>query len=131
MSPVEIMFALQRHAPFDSLTDRELEIAATVAVERRFAPGTLVLGPGEPFHRLLIRLEGSWWLQDRELPGVLGIESLLAGVEGPGEIRAGTNGVRCLTLSRGHFFTLINECPALLLSLLSGADLPAEEREFL
>tara|TARA_B110000305_G_scaffold59721_1_gene66133 strand:- start:2800 stop:3195 length:396 start_codon:yes stop_codon:yes gene_type:complete len=131
MSPVEIMFALQQTPPFDSLTDSELEIAATVAVELRFAAGALVLGPGEPFHRLLIKLEGSWQLNDQELPGLLGIESLLAGAEGPGEIRAGAAGARCLTFTRGHFFTLINECPTLLLSLLSSADQVKEERGFL
>ena len=131
MSPVEIMFALRSKAPFDSLTDGELEIVSGVAVERCFAPGSLVLGPGEPFQRLLIKLDGSWFLKDRELPDLLGIESLLAGAEGPGEILAGKEGARCLTFARGHFFTLINECPTLLLSLLSNADRLKEERNFL
>ena len=88
-------------------------------------------GPGEPFHRLLIKLEGSWLLKEGELPDLLGIESLLAGAEGPGEILAGPEGARCLTLTRGHFFTLINECPTLLLSLLSSADQLKQERGFL
>ena len=131
MSPVEIMFALQGRAPFDSLTDGELEIAAAVTTERRFSAKALVLGPGEPFQRLLIQLDGTWLAQDEELPQVLGIESLLSGVEGPGEIRAGDDGVRCLVISRGHFFTLINECPALLLSLLTSADQPRSQRGFL
>ena len=131
MSPVETMFALRRKAPFDSLTDGELEIASSVAVERRFPPGALILGPGEPFNRLLIKLEGSWLLKNRELPDLLGIESLLAGAGGPGEILAGEEGARCLTFTRGHFFTMINECPTLLLSLLSSADLANEERNFL
>ena len=131
MSPVEIVFALQSQDPFSSLNDAELEILAEAWVERRFAAGALVLGTGEPFHRLLIRLEGQWVCDGKELPNVLGVQSLLAGEEGPGEIRAGSDGVRCLTLSRGHFFTLINECPAILLSLLSRADFPREERGFL
>ena len=131
MSPVEIMFALQGRAPFDSLTDGELEIVAAVTTERRFGAKALVLGPGEPFQRLLIRLEGDWKAEDQALPPVLGIESLLSGAEGPGKIRAGDEGVRCLIISRGHFFTLINECPALLLSLLTSADQPKAQRGFL
>jgi hypothetical protein len=44
---------------------------------------------------------------------------------------AGEEGARCLTFTRGHFFTMINECPTLLLSLLSSADRANEERNFL
>ncbi|MCF3650804.1 hypothetical protein [Synoicihabitans lomoniglobus] len=131
MTPVELMFALRRQPPFDSMSDGELEIAAKVVVERSFAPGALVLGPGEPFRRLLLRLDGSWQTDSRSLPTILGVESLLTGIEGPGEVRAGPDGVRCLTMTRGHFFTLVNECPALLLSLLSMADEPPETRPFL
>jgi hypothetical protein len=131
MSPVEKMFALQQQAPFDRLSDSELEIAATIVAERHFPPGELVLGSGEPFRRLLVRLEGSWWVDELALPPVLGVESLLTGVEGPGEIKTGPEGVHCLVMTRGHFFTLVNECPAMLLSLLSMADLPKGAREFL
>lgn len=131
MSPVEILFALQGIPPFESVTDGELEIAAKVMVERRFSPGALVLGPGEPFRRLLVRLDGSWLVDERELPVVLGIESLLTGTEGPGQIIAGPEGARCLTMTRGHFFTFINECPALLLSLLSRVDKAKLERDFI
>ncbi len=131
MTPVELMFALRRQPPFDSLSDGELEIAAKVVSERNFAPGALVLGSGEPFRRLLVRLEGSWQVNDRTLPAILGVESMLTGIEGPGEVRAGPTGVRCLVMTRGHFFTLVNECPALLLSLLSMADEPLDIRPFL
>ncbi|MDA8527285.1 hypothetical protein N9K67_00650 [Opitutaceae bacterium] len=131
MSPVEILFALQGIPPFESVTDGELEIAAKVMVERRFSPGALVLGSGEPFRRLLVRLDGSWLVDERELPVVLGIESLLTGTEGPGQIIAGPEGARCLAMTRGHFFTFINECPALLLSLLSRVDKAKLERDFI
>ncbi len=131
MSPVEILFALQRIPPFESVTDGELEIAAKVMLERRFSPGALVLGPGEPFRRLLLRLDGSWLVEERELPVVLGVESLLSGSEGPGQIKAGPEGVRCLVMTRGHFFTFINECPALLLSLLSRVDKVGAEVDFI
>ncbi|MBT5903190.1 MAG: hypothetical protein HOH58_13880 [Opitutaceae bacterium] len=131
MSPVEILFALQRIPPFESVTDGELEIAAKVLVVRKFAPGALVLGSGEPFRRLLIKLDGSWLVDKAELPGVLGVESLLSGVEGPGEIVAGPTGARCLMMTRGHFFTFINECPSLLLSLLTRVDKIRSERDFI
>ena len=131
MSPMEIMFALGRQVPFDRLTEDELEIAAAVVSERRFEPGALVLGEGESFRRLLILLEGSWQTADQTLPPLLGVGSLLSGQAGPGEVRAGVDGARCLTISRGHFFTLVNECPALLLALLSMADRSGDERMFL
>ena len=119
MSPLEIVFALQPQPPFDSLRDSELEVIASVMTQKRFAPGALILGSGEPFQRLLVRLNGNWLTGDRELPALLGVHSLLTGEEGPGEVKAGAGGCQCLTMSRGHFFTIINECPKLLLSFYS------------
>lgn len=131
MTPMEIMFALGRQPPFDRLTDPELEIAASVASERHFEAGELVLNAGDSFRRVLILLDGAWTCEERPLPRLLGVRSLLSGQEGPGEVRAGAEGAHCLTLTRGHFFTLVNECPALLLALLSMADHASEERSFL
>ena len=55
----------------------------------------------------------------KEVAGVFDVVSLLYGQPIAQSLRVSkTAPLECLCLSKGHFFTLINECPGVLLNLL-------------
>lgn len=122
MSPLDTLVLLGGLAPFDRLGHEERLIVASAMKERHYAPGAVVQSAGEPWPHLLILTAGRWTSEVETLPRVLGVRSLMDGRAAGIEVKAGADGVVCLMLEKGHFFTIANECPAVLLGLLSLAD---------
>lgn len=130
MTRMEILARLERTSPFNRLTRTECEIISAVMREVKFAPNSLVQPAGEPLSRLLLRLDGAWEVGGKPLPELIGVAALVEGRGWQDEIKAGPDGVSCLALGKGHFFTMTSECPAVVLALLSLADEAPEERTF-
>lgn len=111
----EKILLLRAVFPFSRLKPEELLIIATAASVRTFAPGRIITTPGGTLHHLFIRVSGDL-VNDAGTPlqPVLGTTPLLTGCEVPIRIQAGPEGYCGLTIPRGKFLTIVNECPNLL-----------------
>lgn len=115
MTLAEKIFALDAVFPFSELKPEELLIIATAAGHRAFPPGRVVCPQGGTLNRLYVRVAGDL-TDDRGgiMQSVVGTTLLLTGISAPFPILAGPAGYRALSIPRGRFFTIVNECPALL-----------------
>jgi hypothetical protein len=104
-----------------SLDDVELAVIAEAVRERFYAPRALVCPAGRVPARMLIVCAGA--VSDaggRDLGRVVGAPALLfnrplaqAWTASP------EHGAHCLQLARNHLFTMIRQCPAFVVSLLT------------
>ncbi len=130
MTVIERFFKLRDVPPFDRLYDSELSLIAEAAVQRTYAPGHVILSSNKLLKALFITLDG--WLEDaagKRMPSVFSPEYLLMGIPADGDVIASKErGAVCLLISKGHFFTILYECPMLTLgfSELHGPDHDAE-----
>lgn len=115
MNLAEKLLALHNVFPFSLLRSEELLTVATAMVLHRFPSGQTLCEQGGVMHRLYVRVDGSA-VNDAGtvVQPVLGTTILLTGKPSPFSIKAGPDGYVALSLPRGKFFTVINECPALL-----------------
>ncbi|MCB1553927.1 MAG: cyclic nucleotide-binding domain-containing protein [Xanthomonadales bacterium] len=115
LSVSERLLALSRVAPFSSLRPDELMTIASATHARQFAPGSLLCPKQGIIQRLYIRIEGCA-VDEAGTPmqPVVGTTILLTGRPAPFAIHAGPEGMLALVLPRSKFFTVIHECPALL-----------------
>lgn len=130
MSEVSNESHLAAVMPFDCLTPAELAIVGRILTPVSFEPGAVIQLAGKPLNRVLIRTHGSWLSDQTELPEVVGISAVMGTVKDAPEIVAGPLGVTCLAMQKGHFFTIINECPQALVRLLAAGDQAAASRRF-
>ena len=121
MTFVERVFALKQTPLFDSLEDSELILIAEVTVARQLAAGAIVAEAGSTPNRLTIVAEGAIVGETSGAPifPVIGIDALV--LDRPIEetlVAESPGGAECLLIAKGHFFTLINECPKILTGYL-------------
>lgn len=130
MTLVERVFRLRAIAPFDRLTDVELALIAEAAVLRRYEPGKRVVSRDKAARALFVTLQGS--LTDgigRRLPDVLPTESLLCSKPLAYDVLASAaDGAVCLLINKGHFFTILHECPALTIGFIELSGAAASDR---
>lgn len=123
MTISERMFQLQSIIPFNRLNETELAIIAEAAVERRYEAGKLIASRNKPARALIVTFKGS--LTDNEgkkLANILSPEALLTGTPLPYDVFASkSEGAACLLINKGHFFTILYECPALAMGFISMA----------
>jgi len=122
MKLVERVFELRSIPLFDQLGQPELVAIAEVAAAKRFAPGEPVARVGQVLQRLYAVSGGSVLREDGSgLPRVFGIGALL-GERSLGQgLKAGDEGARCLLISKGHFFRILNEFPEFTLGCIAVA----------
>lgn len=129
MTLVEKLLVLHAVFPFSLLRSEELLTIATAMNPQRLPPGHLLCEAGGIINRLFVRVEGDA-VDDKGniMQAVVGTTIILTGKPAPFAIHAGPAGYYALTLPRGKFFTVINECPALLAGFfrmpLLGVDYP-------
>jgi hypothetical protein len=123
------LFALKATAPFDRLRDSELASIAEVAQSRFYTDGDLIFGTHRPLQELFVVVSGAWTFigdspkarfDDVIGQSVIGVLNLLFDTKTRGSLLtpAGGAGLQCLVLSKTHFFTAVNECPALMAGFL-------------
>ena len=116
MNIIEKLFALKKCPLFRSLEDGDLVLVADTATPRTFAAGAPIAKAGTVLKQLLVVVRGTVIGEDSgdsQFP-VLGIESLVLDASLKQGLHAGPAGATCLVLSKGHFFTIVNECPEIL-----------------
>ena len=119
MTVIEKAFALQSVPAFASLRVQELTAIARVAVHRQFAAGVTAYAADAVLKELVVVVRGE--LEDRQglpVPAVLGVASLLKDRAAGAELYAGVDGADCLLISKGHFFTVIHQCPEIVRALV-------------
>ena len=93
-------------------------LIAEVAVPKRFEPGETVVEAGALPNRLLVVANGSVQGDSRAETdseiSIIGVDALALERSFEETFVAGPDGATCLMISKGHFFTIINECPAIL-----------------
>ncbi len=127
MNITEKLFALKNMSPFSDMRHDELALIAEVARERVFAPGELVSAEGTPVARLYAVVQGRILDADgKPVPDVFGSISLLYNYPLSQALHASPDaGVTCVMIGKGHFFTLINECPEFTAGLIELSRLEA------
>jgi hypothetical protein len=121
MTLPERMFALRGLPGFDQLRADELLAVAAGMTERRYRPGQVVAAADTSLWHLLVVVAGHVLPQgvSEPMPPIIGADLLITNralavtlVADPRE------GAVCLRLGKGHFFTVVNECPALLVEMI-------------
>lgn len=120
MTITEKLFALKHTKSFDRLRDSELTLIAEIARERQYLPGEILLSSEKPLQSLYVVVEGSIHRSDNSrMSSVFGMESLLFDIPVADTLEASyEDGAVCLLIAKGHFFTIINECPSLAIGFL-------------
>ena len=120
MTLTERLYTMKQLPLLSGLGETELFLLAEVSRWRTFAPGKVLHDAGENVSRLYLTLSGQAEREDgTPVAGVFDVVSLLYGQPIAQSLRVSkTAPLECLCLSKGHFFTLINECPGVLLNLL-------------
>ncbi|MEW6235849.1 MAG: cyclic nucleotide-binding domain-containing protein [Candidatus Omnitrophota bacterium] len=119
MNLAQKIFALKKIPPFTELRDAELGLVVKVVRERRFSPGRIVANAGSSLSSLYVVLEGFFELEDgRVLLPIIGMSSLLFDYSLTQNLLSGKSGALCLTINKGHFYTLIHECPSFAAGLM-------------
>lgn len=114
-SLVARLMALHAVPPFSSLRPEELLTIATATTLRQFPPGKVLCPKGGMIQRLYVRVSGDAVDEaGTVMQAVLGTTILITGKPAPFAFMAGPAGYEALVLPRSKFFTVINECPSLL-----------------
>jgi CRP-like cAMP-binding protein len=120
MTLTERIFALKNIPGFDQLRDEELLTVAASMAERQYDPGQVIVSAGTPMWHLLVVVRGQIRGErssDAVAP-VVGADLLLTNRVAPDTLTADDrDGAVILRMSKGHFFTVVNECPALLVEM--------------
>lgn len=121
MTLTERMFALRSVPGFDQLRDEERLAVAASMTERRYGPGEVVVLAGSSMSHLLVVVAGQVRApgSSRSQPPVVGADLLLTNRPAAETLAAdAVEGAVCLKMSKGYFFTVVNECPALLVEMI-------------
>ncbi len=115
MNFVERMFALKKEACFKSQSDYDLARIADVAIEKFYNPGELISETEQTLRCVYVVTNGSVESSSgRIISSFFGTASVLLNMPIKSELRAGPEGVRCLLIEKGVFFTIVFQCPSIL-----------------
>lgn len=118
MNLVERIFALKQIPCFSEQSDFDLTRIAEAVHEKHFEPDAMLCAGGQTLRRVYIVTEGGFKTGSGDpLPSVLGASSVLLGLPAGNTLRAAHSGAHCLILEKGLFFTIIYQCPSIILKL--------------
>ena len=120
MTLTERIFALRRVPGFDQLRDEELLAVAAGMTVRTYAPAEVVVSAGSSMWYLLVIVSGAVKVErtSEVLPPVVGADLLLTNQPVGNTLAADpAAGAVALRMTKGHFFTIVNECPAFLVEM--------------
>lgn len=124
MTITDRVFVLKSSPPFDRLRDSEIALIAESMKVRRYEPGDIICGAGLHLQKLYVVAEGDLLLDTGEVvPHVFGLQHLL--FDKPPEhavVASPKEGACCLTIGKSGFFTMIYECPILIVEFLQSSD---------
>jgi signal-transduction protein with cAMP-binding, CBS, and nucleotidyltransferase domain len=120
MNITEKIFALNQIEPFSILQYSELILIAEVTSEYYYQPEKVIVPAGTVLQKLYIVVDGKVITQEGQQPiPIFGVNSLILEEAIPYDIIADkAHGATVLSISKGHFFTIINECPNVVINFL-------------
>jgi signal-transduction protein with cAMP-binding, CBS, and nucleotidyltransferase domain len=120
MNITEKIFALNQIETFSSLQYSELILIAEVTSEYHYQPEKVIVPSGTILQKLYIVVDGKVITQEHQqsIP-IFGVNSLILEEAIPYDLIADKAlGATVLSISKGHFFTIINECPNVVINFL-------------
>ena len=122
MNLIEKIFALSSISPFDRLQHSELILTADIAKTKEYNIGDTIQIKEQYVYSIFIVINGKAVTQNgTELEKIFGIQEVLDEKTFTEDIIAHTP-TKLITIGKAHFFTLLYECPDLLLGLLNLRD---------
>lgn len=119
MNLLEKIEILQSVEPFHVLSNRELSLVAYNILYRRLEPEALFAAEDSLLKYLVITVSGSLVDESGRSLSRLFSPALLIHDEPLKEpVSAGSEGAEMLLITKAHFFTILNECPALSRELM-------------
>jgi len=120
MNITEKIFALNKIEAFSSLQYSELILIAEVTAESSYQPGKVIVPSGTVLQKLYVVVQGKVMTQEKHqsIP-IFGVGALILEEAIPYDLIADNDlGATILSISKGHFFTIINECPNVVINFL-------------
>lgn len=108
---------LRRCRPFEKLSAAELAQVADSSEERYYTPGQTIVQQGIQILNVSVLFKGKAFSAQQELAGIIGAEGVFLNAVFKDHVVAGDAGAAILTISRGRFFTILNECPSFAVAL--------------
>ena len=117
MELVDKIFTLQNRSPFNTLRHSELVLTANITKVRNYEKGSIIISKDSPVLNLFIIKHGNASYKDKTISNFFGAEELLNDVVLEENVIAQSD-IEALVISKGHFYTLIHECPGLMIELI-------------
>lgn len=117
MQLVEKIFTLQNTLPFDTLRHSELILTANIAKVKKYVKGSILIDKDALVQNLFIIRSGEAIYKEKRTSNLFGAEELLNDVTLNENVVANTD-IEALVISKGHFYTLIYECPEFMIELI-------------
>jgi signal-transduction protein with cAMP-binding, CBS, and nucleotidyltransferase domain len=117
MSLIDKIFTLQQCDPFKSLRHSELVLTANITKVKKYPKGSIIIPKEAAVQNFFILSKGEAYYKERPLAAFFGAEELMNDVALDEDVIAHED-IEALVINKGHFFTLIYECPGLLIELL-------------
>jgi CRP-like cAMP-binding protein len=119
MNLAERIFAIKHHQLFSALRDSELAVVGEIARHRKVPPTRVVWRSGKPALHLFLLVEGELFLGETPCDSKMILRSLLEATPLAQDLHAGPRGCELLVIGKGHFFTMLHECPGLAYQMVA------------
>lgn len=118
MTLVDKIFTIQNTVPFNTLRHSEIILTANISSVKKFSKGSPLTSTDVAIQNLYVIIQGEVSYDGKKISNFFGAEELLNDIVLDKEIICESD-VEVLLISKGHFFTLIYECPGLMIELLA------------
>lgn len=121
MNLVEKIFILKNETVFSSLSNAELILVANIAKTRSYSKGSAIVEQNMPIQNIFILKDKNATYKEKVLAKCFGAEEMLNDVTLEEDIVAQED-IEVILISKGHFYTLVYECPSFMIDLLKEYD---------
>ena len=119
MTLTQKVFTLKGISPFNTLSDSELIITATMTQLKHYEKGSKIYSAGSTLYNLFVIAQGEAYNSfSQEQKGFFGLDGLLNDEALDYDVVA-LQDTDVLLISKAHLLTLLYECPYLMLGFLS------------
>jgi len=117
MKIIDKVFSLQNISPFNTLRHSELVLTANITKVKKYPKGSTIIYKDSSIQNLFIIEKGEVSYKDIQISNFFGAEELLNDIVLDENVIAQTD-IEALVISKGHFYTLIHECPGFMIELI-------------
>jgi len=117
MKIIDKVFSLQNRSPFNTLRHSELVLTANITKVKKYSKGSTIIYKDSTIQNLFIIEKGEASYKEKNISNFFGAEELLNDIVLDENVIAKTD-IEALVISKGHFYTLIHECPGLMIDLI-------------